>query len=72
MSCKSCKDGSSELTCGCKEAEKRIVVSTGEPVNDVEIKDISIIAFHEDPGFQQALKELLFKPENQELLLKYE
>lgn len=71
MSCKSCKDGSSELTCGCKGARKE-EVSSGEPVNDVEIKDISIIAFHEDPGFQQALKELLFKPENQELLLKYE
>ena len=34
--------------------------------------EISIIAAYEDPGFQQALKELLYKPENKELLLKFE
>lgn len=33
---------------------------------------MTIIASFEDPGFQQALKELLFKPENKEMLLKYE
>ena len=33
---------------------------------------MTVIAYFEDPGFTQALKELLYRPENKELLLKYE
>lgn len=33
---------------------------------------MTIIIFFEDPGFQQAMKELLYRPENKKLLLKYE
>jgi len=33
---------------------------------------MTVIVYFEDPGFQQALKELLYKPENKDLLLKYE
>ena len=47
-------------------------VSSGTPVNDVLLQEISVIACYEDPGFQQALKELLYRPENKELLLIYE
>ena len=43
-----------------------------EPFNDKEIKDITIIVHYEDPGIQQALKELLYKAENKKLLLKFE
>ena len=43
-----------------------------EPFNDKEIKDITIIVHYEDPGIQQAMKELLYKAENQKLLLKFE
>ena len=49
-----------------------VQISSGTPVNDVLLQEISVIACYEDPGFQQALKELLYRPENKELLLIYE
>jgi len=36
------------------------------------LKDISVIVFFEDPGLQDAFKELLSQPQNKPLLLKYE
>lgn len=44
----------------------------GKPINDIVYTEMTVIAYFEDPGFTQALKELLYKPENKELLLKYE
>jgi hypothetical protein len=65
-----CKD-SSQINNALVSLSK-VTYHTGKPVNEELLKETTIIAYFEDPGFQQALKELLFKPENKELLLKFE
>lgn len=40
--------------------------------NEQVLKEMTVIAYYEDPGLQQALKELLYRPDNKALLLKFE